>query len=67
MFPDWPADKRVTWSKYRSHMFERLAATQGADGSWPAAGGWSVGPVFSTSVACCMMQLDNNMLPVFQR
>ena len=67
MFPDWPADKRVTWSKYRAHMFERLAATQGADGSWPAAGGWSVGPVFSTSVACCMMQLDNNMLPVFQR
>ncbi len=67
MFPDTPADKRVTWSKYRQGMFDRLCGAQAQDGSWPAAGGWSVGPVFSTAVACCMMQLDNNVLPVFQR
>jgi hypothetical protein len=67
MFPDSNADKRLTWSKYKAGMFERLSHSQGADGSWPAAGGWSVGPVFSTSVACCIMQLDNNVLPVFQR
>jgi hypothetical protein len=67
MFPDSPADKRLTWSKYKEAMFERLTKSQAADGSWPAAGGWSVGPVFSTAVACCMMQLDNNTLPVFQK
>ena len=67
MFPDSPADKRMVWSKYRDGMFARLAQSQAADGSWPQAGGWSVGPIFSTSVACCIMQLDNNVLPVFQR
>jgi hypothetical protein len=67
LFPDSPADKRLTWNKYRAVMFERLATSQAGDGSWPAAGGWSVGPVFSTAVACCIMQLDNNVLPVFQR
>jgi hypothetical protein len=67
MFPDSNADKRLTWSKYKAGMFDRLSNSQGADGSWPAAGGWSVGPVFSTAVACCIMQLDNNVLPVFQR
>lgn len=48
-------------------MFDRLSNSQAGDGSWAAAGGWSVGPVFSTSVACCIMQLDNNVLPVFQK
>jgi hypothetical protein len=67
MFPESPAEKRLTWSKYKAGMFERLSSSQGGDGSWPAAGGWSVGPVFSTAVACCIMQLDNNVLPVFQR
>jgi len=67
MFPDSPADKRLTWSKYKAGMFDRLANSQGGDGSWPAAVGWSVGPVFSTSVALCILQLDNNVLPVFQR
>jgi hypothetical protein len=67
MFPDTPAGKGITWSKYRQALFERLSSSQGADGSWPGAGGWSVGPVFSTAVACCIMQLDNNVLPVYQR
>jgi hypothetical protein len=67
MFPDSSPEKRLTWSKYKEGMFARLSASQGGDGSWPAAGGWSVGPVFSTAVACCIMQLDNNVLPVFQR
>jgi hypothetical protein len=67
MFPSATGDKRLTWSKYREGMFARLAGAQSADGSWAQAGGWSVGPVFSTAVACCMMQLDNNVLPVFQR
>jgi hypothetical protein len=67
MFPGGAAKDRVTWSDYKAGMFERLSKSQGGDGSWPAAGGWSVGPVFSTAVACCIMQLDNNVLPVFQR
>jgi hypothetical protein len=67
MFSDSPANMRPSWSKYRTAMFERLATAQGSDGSWQAGGGWSVGPVFSTSVACCIMQLDNNVLPVYQR
>ena len=40
---------------------------QNADGSWSQAGGWSVGPVYSTSVFLVLLQLDNNYLPVYQR
>jgi hypothetical protein len=67
LFPNDPPEKRLTWTKYKATMFERLSTSQAGDGSWPAAGGWSVGPVFSTSVALCILQLDNNVLPVFQR
>jgi hypothetical protein len=67
MFPDTPAGKAIQWSKYRQGLFDRLCSSQGTDGSWQGAGGWSVGPVFSTAVACCIMQLDNNVLPVYQR
>ena len=66
LFPDSAADKRLTWSKYKEGMFGRLASIQTGDGSWQPAGGWSVGPVFSTSVALCIMQLDNNVLPIYQ-
>lgn len=67
MFGATPAAERLTWSAYRTDMFEHLVRTQGADGSWPSAGGFSVGPVYSTAIYCTLMQLDLGTLPVFQR
>ena len=61
------ANNAVTWKKYRSGYLEHIMKSQGADGSWPQGGGWSVGPVFSTAVYCTILQLDNNCLPVFQK
>lgn len=67
MFGPTAAAERLTWSAYRNDMFEHLQRTQSADGSWPSAGGFSVGPVYSTAIYCTMMQLDLGTLPIFQR
>jgi hypothetical protein len=67
MFGATPPADRLTWSAYRADMFEHLLRTQGADGSWPSAGGFSVGPVYSTAIYCTLLQLDLGTLPIFQR
>lgn len=67
MFGATPAEQRVTWSKYRAEMFDRLVQTQNSDGSWPGGGGFSVGPVYSTAIYCAIMQLDRGAVPFYQR
>lgn len=48
-FPDKAMPDHLTWKKYRTALFDRLQREQGKDGSWNQ--GWSLGPVFNTSVA----------------
>jgi hypothetical protein len=67
MFPNEDAKDALTWTKYRTHFFDSVANLQSGDGSWTPRGGWSVGPVYSTSVNLVILQLDNNCLPVFQK
>jgi len=67
LFGSTPPEQRVTWKKYREAMFDNLVRTQNGDGSWPSAGGFSVGPVYSTAVYCTIMQLDRGTLPFYQR
>jgi hypothetical protein len=57
----------LTWSKYRKGFFDAACNSQSADGSWGGSGSWGAGPIYSTSVYLCILQLDNNCLPVFQR
>jgi len=64
MFPGDPESERVTWSKYRANCFKYLKQTQAADGSWT---GGHVGPIFITAVHLTMLQLDNAVLPIYQR
>jgi hypothetical protein len=64
LFPDSKADERITWTKYRKGTFDSLVRAQQADGSWP---GQHAGPVFSTAVFLSIMQLDNAVLPIYQR
>lgn len=59
--------EKLTWSKYRELMFDRLKQTQSNDGSWPSGGGFSVGPVYSTAVYLTILQLDKGTLPIYQR
>jgi hypothetical protein len=61
----FPQDKDpMTWSKYRAQTFEYLKRTQGADGSWS---GGHVGPIFITAVHLTILQLDQGVLPIYQR
>jgi hypothetical protein len=67
LFGPTPEADRLTWTKYRDLMGERLVQIQAADGSWPSGGGFSVGPVFSTAVYLTIFQLDKGVLPIYQR
>ncbi len=58
----------VTWTKYRQVLFDNLIAKQNEDGSWNGGGGFSsVGPIYSTAIYATIMQLDRNLLPIYQR
>jgi hypothetical protein len=64
MFPDSREGDRLRWSTYRKATFDNLVRTQGSDGSWS---GGHVGPVFITAIHLCIMQLDNAVLPIYQK
>ncbi|MBM3993655.1 MAG: terpene cyclase/mutase family protein [Planctomycetes bacterium] len=60
----------LTWSLYKKTFVEGAILRPGAqngDGSWQGAGGWGSGPIYTTSVYCVILQLENNCLPVFQK
>jgi hypothetical protein len=62
LFPGAPPAERLTWSQYREAMYAYLKSTQGLDGSW--TGGY-VGPIFGTTTALTILQLENNTLPIY--
>jgi hypothetical protein len=64
LFPGTKEADQIKWSDYRQRTFDSLISTQQADGSWP---GQHAGPVFSTSIFLSIMQLDNAVLPLYQR
>jgi hypothetical protein len=64
LFPDSRAADRLSWTKYRQHTFDFLKNSQAADGSWQ---GGIIGPVFATAVNLTVLQLDNAVLPIYQR
>jgi hypothetical protein len=54
----------LKWSTYRAATFPKLKVQQTADGSWT---GGQVGPAFITAIHLAILQLDNAVLPIFQR
>jgi hypothetical protein len=64
MFPKQAKTEWLIWSSYRDKMYEYLKGQQAADGSW--SGGY-VGPVYSTAVNLCILQLDKGVLPIYHR
>jgi hypothetical protein len=64
MFPNDPPEQVMTWSRYRKATFDNLKRTQAADGSWS---GSQAGATFATAIHLCIMQLDNAVLPIYQR
>ncbi len=66
MFPQAGGEK-MTWSAYRTSMFDNLMRIQNQDGSFQGGGGFSVGPVYSTAVYCTIMQIDRGVVPFYQK
>ncbi|QDU19510.1 prenyltransferase/squalene oxidase repeat-containing protein [Urbifossiella limnaea] len=65
LFPDEPAETRLTWSKYKEAMYPYLMEAQNrTDGSWQSG---FVGNVFSTAVNLTVLQLEKGILPIYQR
>jgi hypothetical protein len=64
LFPDSKESERLTWSTYRKSTFENMQRSQQTDGSWT---GGHVGPVFITAVHLTILQLDNAVLPIYQK
>jgi hypothetical protein len=64
MFPGSKEADRLSWKKYREATFEHLKNTQSAEGYWT---GSHVGPVFATAIYLTILQLDNAVLPIYQR
>jgi len=67
LFGPTPEADRLTWTKYRDTVGDQLVTMQNQDGSWSAGGGFSVGPVYSTSMYLCILQLDKGVLPIYQK
>jgi hypothetical protein len=67
LFGPTPEQDRLTWTKYRDSMCDRLVQIQAQDGSFPSGGGFSVGTVYSTAVYLTILQLDKGVLPIYQR
>ena len=59
-----PADQLTKWAEYRAKLFPAIKDAQAADGSWPDQ---NFGPAYSTALALCVLQLDNDYVPAFSR
>jgi hypothetical protein len=64
LFPGTAPAEQLTWSRFREAMYGYLRANQQADGSWSGA---YVGPIFGTTTALTILQLENNTLPIYMR
>ncbi len=58
-------NKRELWEFYWSRMSRELLESQEPDGSWPNHTG--PGQAFATAVACIILQIPNQYLPIFHR
>jgi hypothetical protein len=50
------------WARWYPAIRDTLLARQGGDGAWPDA---EVCPEFGTAMACIILQMPNNYLPIF--
>ena len=68
LFPGEPKDQWLTWSKFKDAMVPYLLSTQDkASGGWTGSGSYGIGPAFVTAINLTILQLDKNVLPIYQR
>jgi hypothetical protein len=68
MFPQSKESERLTWKKYREATFDNLVRSQASNGSWSGQN-WTArfGEVYVTAAFLTILQLDNNVLPIYQK
>ncbi len=64
LFPGSKPAEQLTWSKYRTQMFDAIVASQQGDGSWKTG---TMGEIYSTACWLTVLQLDNAAVPIYQR
>ena len=52
------------WKKYKNEIYKRLFDQINSDGSWGQGG---YGPVYATAISLTILQLENAVLPIYQR
>ena len=53
------------WDSYKKEMYEHLLGQVSDNGAWADNSGY--GPVFGTAISLTILQLDNAVLPIYQR
>ena len=51
------------WDNYSRTVYQQILGKQLEDGHWAD----DVGPAYATAMACIILQIDNEYLPIFQR
>ncbi|MBP3960086.1 terpene cyclase/mutase family protein [Gemmata sp. G18] len=66
MFPDQKEkDKWLSWARFKDVYFSQILDNQDkTSGAWTAGG---IGPVYTTSINLCLLQLEKGILPIYQR
>ncbi|MDY3556533.1 prenyltransferase/squalene oxidase repeat-containing protein [Gemmata sp. JC717] len=66
MFPDQKEkDKWLTWSRFKDVYFPQILNNQDkSSGAWEQG---QVGPVYVTSINLCLLQLEKDLLPIYQK
>jgi len=66
MFPDEKnRDKWLTWSRFKKTFFKKILDAQDK-----TTGAWNqgyIGPVYTTSINLCVLQLEKGILPIYQK
>ncbi|MFZ5829062.1 MAG: prenyltransferase/squalene oxidase repeat-containing protein [Planctomycetota bacterium] len=53
-----------TWEQYRDKIYQRLLNEQASDGSWSQG---YIGTIYTTAINLTILQLEDAMLPIYQR
>ena len=66
MFPDQKdKGKWLSWARFKDVYFPQILSHQDkTSGAWT---GGHIGPVYTTSINLCLLQLEKGMLPIYQR
>ncbi|MBX9580728.1 MAG: terpene cyclase/mutase family protein [Gemmataceae bacterium] len=68
LFPNEPKDQWLTWTRFKEAMYPYLLGSQDkASGGWTGSGSYGIGPAFVTAINLTILQLDKNVLPIYQR